>query len=118
MIKFKDINRSKMAEQKTEEELEYGECYRLNSSKLVEILTEIEEFEGETMMKGDGIYIYGEGGKRTSGYIGRIIDGSVINKSNSLYLQIRNIHEHYNKKKWKASYIDTNLVNILRQFIV
>ena len=48
MIKFKDINRSKMAEQKTEEELEYNECYRLNNSKLIDILTQIKEKGKET----------------------------------------------------------------------
>ena len=130
MIKFKDINRSKMAEQKTEEELEYNECYRLNNSKLIDILTQIKEKGKETntyfeLLK-DGIYIYGklnlfksgEGGKETSSYVGRLINGSLINKRDSLYLQIRNIYEYYDKTKWKVSYTNPNLVAILRQFIV
>ena len=115
------------AEQKTEEELRYDESYRLNHSKLVEILTQIKEKCKETdtyfCLLKDGIYIsgemdlfkMGEGSKGTTrGYIGRLVDGSLIGKADSLlYLQVC-----AGKGDSEVAGIEPNLVDILRQFII
>lgn len=121
-----------MTEQKTKEELKYkyGECYRLNHSKLTEILTQIKEKGKETntyfgLLK-DGIYINGElrifktgeGEKTTHGYVARIIDGSAINKDSSLYLQTCAKYDDESGKEWEVSYTIPNLVDILREFII
>lgn len=99
-----------------EDDIEIEETYRLNESKLPEIIEKINSEGGSTYLTTNGITISGnssrEKGVAKGGInIGRLVIGAIIDArhSNGLYLQT---FEYEGKRG------EPDLVNLLREYIV
>ncbi len=93
------------------------ETYRLDSSRLREIIGKIIDAKTEVYLRDEGIGIsgvfnYSNGGK-TYGDIGRLVKGSQIKKDpNRLYLQLLAYDGCHPEQA------EPNLIDLLREFVI